>query len=96
MPYGEPRNKHAKNPLFFVPEISAADALKAGLKQSRGEEITFAAGQTKTVFTIGKKGMFVDGRKVLLSQAPYKARNHIMVPVWQLGAALLIKTDLRC
>jgi CubicO group peptidase (beta-lactamase class C family) len=82
--------------LFFVTEISAADALKAGIELTeKGDTLTYTSGQNKVVLTVGNAVMMVNGREILLPQGPYQAGDHIMVPLRELSAALMINADIR-
>jgi CubicO group peptidase (beta-lactamase class C family) len=85
-----------KAKLFFVPEISAADALKAGIELiSKDDTLTYTSGQNKVVLSVGKAVMQVNGREITLPQGPYRDGDHIMVPLRELSAALMIKADIR-
>ncbi|BBB90518.1 MAG TPA: serine hydrolase [Methylomusa anaerophila] len=87
--------KPRQDKILFVPEMSAADALKARITQNAANNtLTFVYGANKVLLTAGQSEMDVNGNKVRLPQAPYKTGNHVMVPLRELSLALGVKTDL--
>ncbi|WP_094603033.1 D-aminopeptidase [Sporomusa silvacetica DSM 10669] len=82
--------KVGKNQLLFLPAITAADALSAGLEQA-DDTVTFTIDESKATLTVGQASMTVNSKTLALPQAPYKQNGQLLVPVRELAAALKIK-----
>lgn len=94
LPATEVKAKTGKT--VFIPEITAADALKVGIAlDATGDILTYTKGNLKAVLTVGKGQMDVNGKKINLLQAPYKKDGHIMVPFMDLNNALGIKANIK-
>ncbi|HMM22098.1 MAG TPA: serine hydrolase [Selenomonadales bacterium] len=79
----------------FIPEISAADALRATIDLDKENGIlTYGFGAARVVITAGSREMLVNGQKVLLPEAPYNEAGHIMVPLNELNNALTTRAAL--
>jgi CubicO group peptidase (beta-lactamase class C family) len=73
----------------FVPEMTAADVLKAAIELDEGKTtLTFRYGGNSVTFKVGYAEMLVNDRMVALPKAPYGNHGHIMVPLATLGQAL--------
>lgn len=96
MPLPAAGGKSQNDKVIFIPEISAADALKAAIElDPTGNMLTYTKGNKVVVLKIGKAGLTVNGKGTTLSQAPYKKDGHIMVPLVELRDALGDKTTIR-
>lgn len=79
---------------LFLPAVSTADALAAGINQ-QGDTVTFTHGQKKAVLTAGDTQMSVNGETLLLPHAPYRQNGQLFIPVRELAAALEIDARLQ-
>jgi len=82
--------KIGKNHFLFLPAITAADALSAGLEQA-DDTVTFTIGESKATLTAGQASMTINSKTLALPQPPYKQNGQLLVPVRELAAALKIK-----
>ena len=81
----------------FVPEMTAADVLKAAIEldESRTTLVLRYGGNSVTL-KVGNPSMLVNNRLVVLPTAPYWAYGHIMVPLKKLGRELGIAVVFFC
>lgn len=94
VPATEIKNKAGKT--IFIPEITAADALKAGIEQdATGNRLTYTWGTSRVVLTVGKAELEANGKKIILLQGPYLKGGHIMVPIVELRDALGQKGSIK-
>lgn len=96
MPLPATEIKTETGKTVFIPEITAADALKAGVEvDDTGNILTYTRGNKTVVLTVDKIAVKVNGKRFTLLHAPYKKDGHIMVPVVELGDALGDKTNIK-
>lgn len=94
LPATEIKNKNGKT--IFIPEITAADALKASIEQDAiGDRLIYTWGTNRVVLTVGNPELVVNGKKIILLQGPYKKDGHIMVPLIELRDALGQKGSIK-
>lgn len=88
MPLSATEIKTKKNKVVFIPEIAAADALKASVDlDETGNILTCTRGNKVVILTANKVEIKVNGKNIALQQAPYKKDGHIMVPLVELRDA---------
>lgn len=93
LPATEIKTKTGK--MIFIPDITAADALKVSIElDETGNILTYTRGNKTVILTAGKAELKVNGQIVTLLQAPYKKDGHIMVPLVELRDALGDKTNM--
>ncbi len=82
MPLAATEIKTKNNKIVFIPEIAAADALKASVDiDETGNRLTYTRGNKIVILTANKVEIMANGKKIILPQAPYKKDGHLMVPL---------------
>lgn len=95
MPLPATQIKSKKDKILFIPEIAAADVLKASIElDETGNRLTYTRGNKSIIFTVNKAEVAVNGKSMTLLQAPYKKDGHVMIPLVELRDALGDKSSI--